>query len=456
MRRWLLAGIAAIALAAGLFPAATTLAVRADAPAALSVDDCSTSQLADLIAIYTATPASRATPSQPTGSHLASVLRGRLQRCSAQLHVAACSPAAAENNVRVLWAQLKICAALADPPGTTAPANAPSIRWELPQRLGTGSRHVIFIIGAGGDAAMLGKLISTLDAYLVESGYYFANDSVLVAQPGWTPDLFAGLCVQSPQVEGAIVVQITAAGNGATDRLVSRRSWSAIEATALYAGCKRDKSDPSLPGVPTYIWASNVARAESNHITITPLTPLALLLTLGSAYEEFAPARTTTTQTTRVFATPAPIPSSGRVSQVQTVNTQVLNASSLSAVASGFLASSISYTNAAQPLTAPPTVDIQTWGTLQAVALALVKQMNCWLPPATALENERIEDVAGYTRELPAYNPPAGLGRYSQGEPSAPFCIEPGNLPPQELQLPTPQPAGGESIRDLLPSPVPT
>ncbi len=466
MRLWSLSVFVAATLVLALFPTPASVSVLAMSPpseAPLSVSDCTTSQLSDIIASYTGMPAPHATavPLPPAArGYLAYVLRKRLEQCAALLGgynarmagpmspAAACFPAPNENDVPVLWKHLQICAALVNPPVAVSPI----IKWKLPPTSGIGNRRVIFVIGAGGDPAMLGKLISSLTVYLDQTGYYFAGDSVLIPEPAWSPDVYALQCQQSPQVEGAIVLQITAAGSGATDQFVSRKNWSAIEATALYARCERSR--PSSTGVPAYVWVSNMAKAENHYITITPLTPLALLLTLGAAYEEFAPAKTTSTQTTRVFANPATPtpPPGGRVSQIQTTNAQTLNAASLGGVAAGFLASAITYTNATTPLTQPPTVDQQTWDTLQAVAYELVKEMNCWQPPPEAIGSLRFADVVGHPRNVPSYNPPPGLGRYSTGEPSAPFCAEPNPTPAPETAT-----GGGESIRDLLPpSPQPT
>jgi hypothetical protein len=417
-------------------------------PAPLALNDCSTAQLGNVIGVYLVTPAPRATPVPfPSGvkTYLAYVLQHRLTRCAAMLPghgrhrgsaSAACTPTSNENDVRHLWTQLEFCVALAnrtsDPPGTQA------IPWQLPAQAGTGNRPVIFVLGIGDDKAMVGKLVSTLTVYLndgrEESGYYFDSGAVLVPEPSWSPADYAAQCEGSPNVRGAIVVDITAAGSGAADEFIRRRNWSAIEATALYAACNR--STPSSHGSPAYVWVSDIAMKQNQRITLTPLTPLAMLLMLGAAYEEFAPSRTTSTTTTRTLPNPTPIPKSGRVTQISTTNAQTLNAAGLSSVAGSFLGSAISYTNTVAPLTQSPTVDQQTWDTLQSVAIALVRNMNCWQPAPAAIEAPNAQDIVGAARALPAYNPPAGLGAYSSGAPSAPFCSEP---------------AASESIDDILP-----
>jgi hypothetical protein len=444
-----------VAAAAGLilvsFQAGTIAPARAGVQApsagALSTDACSTAQLSDLMAVYTARPAPHATPyplPPNTRSYVTHVIGARLQECSTKLRAEggiaaadACLPR--DGDVGVLWTQLQLCDALVNP---KVPAS-PGIRWQLPPVVGSQSQPVIFVLGAGGDAAMLGKLISSLTVYLDQAGYYLADNAVLIPEPAWSPDAFATQCQSSPQVEGAIVVQITAAGAGSSDLFVSRKSWSAIEATALYARCERDR--PAAAGVPTYIWASDIASAQNRYITVTPLTPLALLLTLGAAYEEFAPARTSSTTQTHVYPTPVPTPPGGWISQQMTTNATTVNASTLGGVAASFLASTITYTNSTAPLTQQPTIDQQTWDTLQNVALNLVGQMNCWQPPAKA--NNTFKDVVGGARRAPSYNPPPGLNEYAFGKPSAPFCEQP-NPALDDHQ-------GGESIRDVLPSPLP-
>ena len=481
LRRLLLGlGVLAGALAV-LFPVGSAISASAGAasssPGPLWVSDCSTSQLSDIVAAYTSTPAPHtvAVPvSKRTNSYLANVIRQRLLKCKSALKdyqsignddspAEACTPVDTVEDIRVLWEQLQFCVALRNLPfAAPTPAASPSIKWKLPSTTGSGSQPVIFVMGAAGDPTMLAKLISTLTHYLNGTATYIVDDARLIPEPAMSTADFITQCGQSPQVKGAIVVAITAAGSGASDQFFSRKNWSAIEATALYADCER--SGPSASGVPAYVWASSLAYKSNHYITPTPLTPLAILLTLGAAYEEFAPSRTTSTVTTRVYPTPLPLPTYGRISQVQTTNSQTLNASSLSSVAIGFLGSSITYTNAVAPLTGPPTIDQQTWDTLQDVAAKLVEDMNCWQLPAEALGHaKQLADIEGRPRPAPAYVPPAGLSTYSSGQPSAPFCAEPNSIPPEpmptppRLETPTPQPSiGGESIQDILPAPTPS
>jgi hypothetical protein len=380
--------LALLASEAGAPVSADTQSAASQDP--LSVTDCSTAQLSDVVAAYMTTPAPRTTPIPiPAGtkSYLAYILRQRLAECRALLGgnrphrrgpsaATACLPSANETDVRLLWAHLEFCESLVHPPVRVSPG----IRWQLPPTSGTANRPVIFVIGTGGDSAMINKLISTLAVYLndgkQETGYRFAGDAVLIPEPGWSPEAYAAQCESSPQVEGAIVLEITAAGSGASDEFIRRRNWTAIEATALYAQCAH--KTPSSQGVPSYVWVSDIAKEENHHITLTPLTPLALLLTLGAAYLEFAPSRTNSSASTRVFPNPTPIPSGGRVTQIVTTNATALNASGLGGVAGSFLGSSLTYTNNAAPLTQGPAVDRQTWDTLQSLAIDLMKDMN-WL-----------------------------------------------------------------------------
>lgn len=480
--RLLLVSLGTLACAlAVLFPVGGAISASAGAasssPGPLWVSDCSTSQLSDIVAAYTSTPAPHTTAvplPKRTNSYLTNVLRQRLLKCKLALKdyqsignddspAKACTPVDTDEDIRVLWQQLQFCVALRNLPfAAPAPVTSPSIKWRLPSTTGSGSQPVIFVMGAAGDPTMLAKLISTLTHYLNGTATYIADDARLIPEPAMSTADFITQCGQSPQVKGAIVVAITAAGSGASDQFFSRKNWSAIEATALYADCER--SGPSASGVPAYVWASSLAYKSNHYITPTPLTPLAILLTLGAAYEEFAPSRTTSTVTTRVYPTPLPLPTYGRISQVQTTNSQTLNASSLSSVAIGFLGSSITYTNAVAPLTGPPTIDQQTWDTLQDVAAKLVEDMNCWQLPAVALGRaKQLSDIEGRPRPAPAYVPPAGLSTYSSGQPSAPFCAEPNSIPPApmptppRLETPTPQPSiGGESIQDILPALTPS
>ncbi len=456
MRERTFALIASCGFALALLASGACALVTADAqvmtapsPTPISASDCSTAQLSDVMATYVTTPTPRVTPAPiPAGarSYLAYLLRQRLRECwallggrrqvmRAPLVATACLPSANENDVRILWTHLQFCVLLVHPPSVPRP---PVVGWQLPPRSGPGNRPVIFVFGTGGDPAMVGKLISTLVVYLNdgrdETGYYFAGDAVLIPEPGWTPDMYATQCESSPQVEGAINLQITAAGSGAADEFIRRRNWTAIEAVALYAQCTH--GTPSSPGVPSYVWISDMAKEENHHITLTPLTPLAMLLTLGAAYLEFAPSRTNATATTRVFnnpAKPSP-PPSGRVTQMVTTNQTAVNASGLGSVAGSFLGSSLTYTNNAAPLTQGPAVDQQTWDALQSVAIDLVKDMNCWQPQSLPI-GTNAQDVIGRARVLPAYNPPTGLGEHRVGTPSAPFCTEPN---------------AHESIQDLL------
>ena len=366
-------------------------------------------------------------------SYLENVLRGRLSQRATRLAAsdaaaAACSPPPKES-AWGLWRQLQFCEPLVHPQ-QKAPTG---IGWKVPLKSGAGNQPVIFVIGIG-DAAMVGRLVSTLVVYLnqgkVEYGYQFANDAVLVPEPSWSPDTFATQCASSPAVQGAILVNVTAAGSGSTDEFIHRRNWTAIDATAMYAQCLHDGAQ----GVPSFTWVSGIEKEENHHLTLTPLTPLAMLLTLAATYEVFAPARQTTTASTQVFPSSSPIPPGGRVSQIVSTDQTTLNASSLGGVAGGFLASSITYTNTAVPLSQAP-VDQLTWDTLQSIAVDLMKQMNCWHPALAPRESPNAHDVIGASRNLPAYNAPVGLGRYTSGTPSAPFCKEPPS----------------ESIHDILP-----
>jgi hypothetical protein len=424
----------------------TASATPGPAAEALSTD-CATADLTDVMAIYTSAPGPGATaaPIIPANvaSYLAQNLRTRLAACAAMFGAGspeanACTPAPAEIGPRELWTHLRTCDALAHPPGTAASS---IIKWALPAASGLGNQPIIFIIGGGGDPAMLQKLASSLAAYLnvgkEKNGFRFADDAVLFPEPSWSADQFLAQCEKSPQVEGAIVLQITATGNGATDEFVRRRNWTAIEATALYAQCLHKR--PGSQGVPMYTWASGIQQREKHYITLTPLLPISLLLTLGAGYEEFSASRVSSSQSTTVFPNPTPIPSPGRISQIVTTYQTTLNAASLGTVATSFLGSSITYTNSAAPLT-PTTVDRLTWDTLQDLALALMRDMNCWQPQPQPMGTPNAADVIGGARRLPAYSPPAGLGAYSSGRPSAPFCSQPGT---------------SESINDLLPALAP-
>ncbi len=409
------------------------------APSApLSISDCSTAQLSDVIAVYLATPAPKASPPPipPTANaYLAHVLRGRLDACVARLGGAAkpralaCKYSSADKgDARALYTQLRFCVTLVSsvPP---APAVVP---WQIPGTSGVQNEHVIFVLGVGpeADSAMVYKLVSTMTTYLNDgktyTGYYFADDSTLIPEPSWTTQDFAMQCEGSPNVEGAIIVQVTAAGNGASDNFVSRRSWTAIEATALYAQCTH--ITPTSSGIPAFVWISQMEGQDGHSTTVTPLMPLSLLLLAVAGYEEFAPARTTSNVTTRAFpnpTSPTPSPGTGRVTQIQTTNQTTENASSLGTVAGTFLGSAITYTNSAVPLAQSPAVDQLTWNTLQSLAIRLMTDMNCWRPAPPPAGTLYATDIIGAPQSLPSYSPPAGLGAYQTGVPSAPFCGPP-------------------------------
>lgn len=403
--------------------------------------DCTTADLTDVMAVYMTSPSPKTAPAIPANvaSYLAQNLRGRLAACAAAFGAGnpaeanACTPAQGEIDPRELWTHLKTCDALAHPPGASASS---IIKWALPAASGLGNQPIIFIIAGGGDPAMVQKLASSLAAYLnvgkAKNGFRFADDAVLLPEPSWSPDQFLAQCEKSPQVEGAIVLQITATGSGASDEFVRRRNWTAIEATALYAQCLH--KHPGSQGVPMYTWASSIEQKEKHYVTLTPLLPVSLLLTLGAGYLEFAPVRATSSASTLALPNPSPIPAAGRVTQIVTTNQTTLNSASLGSVATSFLGSSLTYTNSAVPLT-PTAVDRLTWDTLQELALQLMKDMNCWQPQPEPKGTPNAADVIGAQRRLPAYSPPTGLGAYSTGRPSAPFCSEPGT---------------SESINDIL------
>jgi hypothetical protein len=428
------------------------LLVRQGGPRAqtLTTFECSTAQLSDVVGVYLSVPTPKATqPPIPKNvrSYLSKVLDGRLEACQQALEAAAspaphASPAATpclpgpgeDDKPNLLWTHLRFCELLVKPAARTPSV----IPWRLPGSGPTAYQRVIFVIGSGADAAVVSKLISTLTVYLNDgresAGYHFADDAILVPEPAWNAETYATQCENSPNVEGAIVVNVTAAGSGASDEFISRRNWSAIEATALYAQCSHTGSQG---GVPAFVWASNIDQETSHHSTFTPLLPLSLLLTLGAMYEEFAPQRTLQITQKHLYLAPSPIPKvGGYQSEVDTANTTTLNAAQVGSVAGGFLTSSIAYTNSSAPLTQQPTLDQQTWNIVQTVAIKLIGDMNCWQATPEPIGSRSAADVIGPARSLPGYSPPAGLGAFRSGHPSAPFCSESGS---------------GESVRMVLP-----
>jgi len=445
-------------LAGGTGATSTPVPSPSASPLSILTNQCSTAQLSNIVAAYLpatasgimATPTPVPIPANVEG-YLAHILRQRLMQCWAQLGghrplpkvyppkvptspEEACWPSDSENAVAQLWAHLKFCESLVHPAVKAPPAG---IGWQLPSTTGSGSRPVIFVMGIG-DPAMVGRLVSALVTFLnegvAESGFAFVDNAVLVPQPSWQLETFATQCANSPQVRGAIVVDVTASGGGTTDQFITRKNWTAVEATAFYAQCTHDPEDAQ--GTSAFTWASDIVKEEHHRLTLTPLTPLAMLLTMASIYEVFAPAHTTSTASTSVFPNPSPVPSGGRVTQVVTTNQTTLNASSLGSVAGGFLGSSITYTNSAVPISQQP-VDELTWDTLQSVAIGLMSQMNCWHPTLGPKQTAIANGIVGAPRTLPAYNPPKGLGAYSSGKASAPFCSEP---------------TRSESITDILPA----
>jgi hypothetical protein len=401
-------------------------------PESLAAPTCNTAQLSDVMDVYLGVPTPKVTPMPiPAGvsSYLSKVLQSRLAACQSSIDPAdgrPCEPSGSESyDPRLLWTHLRFCELLVKPPVPT-PSGIP---WQLPGLGQSQFQPVIFVMGAGGASPTLSKLISTLTVYLNDgnesAGYHFVHDAILIPEPDWTTDYYAGQCQSSPNVEGAIIVNITATGNGASDEFISRRNWAAVEATATYAQCSHGPTAMSR-GVPSVVWASNIAQEEDHHSTFTPLLPLSLLLTLGAIYEEFVPQRATQVTSKHIFASPKPVPSSGFQSEVDTATTTTLNAAQVGSVASGFLSSSISYTNSSAPLTQQPAVDQQTWNALQSIAIKLIADMNCWQSEPEPIGSRSASDVVGASRRLPSYSPPAGLGAYRSGRPSAPFCSESG------------------------------
>jgi hypothetical protein len=422
----------------------------------LSNSDCSTAQLSDVMAVYLSVPVPRATPPPippNVRSYLSNVLLGRLAACQRGLGVSEerpCEPNAGESNQpSLLWTHLRFCELLVKGPPLKTPSVIP---WQLPGLGLKRSQPVIFVMGAGADTAVVSKLISTLTVYLNDgkesAGYHFTDDAILVPEPSWTTDVYANQCENSPNVEGAIVVNVTAAGSGASDEFISRRNWSAIEATAMYAQCTHASSSPG--GVPSFVWASNIDQEESHRNTFTPLLPLSLLLTLGAMYEEFVPQRTLQITSKKLFPAPTPFPKTGYQSEKDTANTTTLNAAQVGSIAGGFLTSSISYTNTSNPLTQQPTLDQQTWNIVQSVAIKLIGDMNCWQATPEPIGSRSASDIIGPARSLPGYSPPSGIGAFRTGRASAPFCGETGLGESVRIVLPDAAPA-----TPALPSPAP-
>ena len=385
-------------------------------PEPLSLD-CSTAGLSGVS--YLATPAPKPTPipiPPYISRYLAHVLRGRLETCSRTFAVTssvrssrACVPES--HNIRLLWQQLTFCESLVGGSPTTPSTEVP-ILWGsqvTPTKPARGEQRYIFVIGVGPDEPMRDKLVASLAENFAD--YSLVNDDKLIAEPSWSPATFVAQCAEdTANTDGALIAGITAEGSGSNDETIRRRSWMEVDGYVLYAQCVQK---PHSQGRTEYVWASNVREGEGHKITLTIFPVLALLLTLGSTYEIFAPARTSSTSSLRVFPIRSPIPPTGMISQVTAGSQTTTNASSIGNLATGFVSGSLAYTST---VTSVPTVDEQTWDTLDQLAAYLIGELNCDSGLNAPLTVQR---AAGKRYPLPTPNPrlptspvcgPSGVG----------------------------------------------
>jgi len=258
----------------------------------------------------------------------------------------------------------------------------------------SGPFHTIFVLGTGGDPSIRGKLIASFVEEFQLQQYGLANDAWLIPEPDWTASDFVNQCSKDWQhTDGALVIGYVASATWARDELLRRRSWTELQANAMYAECSppkivsvtptrvlgRANIETAKPAAVAYTWHSRLWGGSGYTNTDTKLAALSILLSLGSAYLTFSPSKTATSVSTRIFPTPAPLPPVGVLSSVVTTTQSVTNPSgSFGSIATGLLGQSLLYT---QSITAIPSGDNQLWDAAYNAARSIIAEMNCPKPP---------------------------------------------------------------------------
>jgi hypothetical protein len=149
------------------------------------------------------------------------------------------------------------------------------------------------------------------------SGAFSLRDDAIAVVPmgGWGLPEYIAQCARNPtNTVGAFIVLPPSTGGDHENYLVLIRENATIAFNVLIADCDQ--------GSPKILWASDTTTGRYGR-SVLQFVPFAVLT---SVYLAFAPSKTYQTTTTRVFATPSPIPAGGKISQVQTVNSASTNA----------------------------------------------------------------------------------------------------------------------------------
>jgi len=273
---------------------------------------------------------------------------------------------------------------------------------------------IIFILGQG-DPQTAGKLISALAEQLLHHVLYFGDDNWLVPEPTWTLRTFLTQCSADPDhTQGAFVVGLDSAANLTRDHFFSRSAYVDITAHILYAQCNMQVAQtsgtqpklrmstvaPKPVATPrtAFVWFSNSISGKGTVDTLTLISPLALVVALGSISTAFIPSKSQINTTTKTFPSSPP---------PGTVNTSS-SASNFSPSANNSLAAAVfagGATYNANPQSAL-TGDLQTWLAVHQAMVNAVKSMNC--PPNPMSTPETTDEK---------HRQPA-----SQGPARAPFC----------------------------------
>ena len=273
---------------------------------------------------------------------------------------------------------------------------------------------IIFIIGQG-DPQTAGKLISALAEQLLHHVLYFGDDNWLVPEPTWTLRTFLTQCAADPDhTQGAFVVGLDSAANLTRDHFFSRSAYVDITAHILYAQCNmqvaqasvNDPSSKTSTGPPkrtatpksAFVWFSNSISGKGTVDTLTLVSPLALVVALGSISMAFIPSKSQVNTTTKTFPKSPP---PGTVNTSTTASN--FSPSSNNSLAAAVFAGGATYN--ANPSTAL-TGDLQTWLAVHQAMVNAVKSMNC--PPNPQSTPETTDEK---------HRQPA-----SQGPAEAPFC----------------------------------
>jgi hypothetical protein len=199
-----------------------------------------------------------------------------------------------------------------------------------PQAMIRFRQPALFVFSVGKDAAT-NERVSVAMANELGKALKFP----VVPEGDWDLSDYLQQCLRDPSTKGAFIVLPPAAGEKKDDWLVLVRDAVSVEFNAMISECPHPAGPDELTPAPEVAWVAETVTGEYGR-SVANFLPFAVLT---SVYLAFLPQRTYQTTTTRVLPTPNPIPPGGSNSNIQTINSSVLNASGTSALQNSVVSS---------------------------------------------------------------------------------------------------------------------